>query len=678
MDQTFSQQSSRYFCTCQNEFIPASLLSDHLNLPSNHRISKVDPQTESSKDFQTSILNKIDALVKIQVQLQQSSFNITQAIIINTTFAMSKLDRLIKLYRDILSNPPQTLEMQDTEIVSTLNVHSSFNQAMISHFEQKIIAQRLTSNRKIEIIKSKILELFTKKSSIYWSIALFNSENFIVTGGVDGFIRVWDAKNYSQCHILKKHASCVFSLAIDLEDKIMLSGSMDCSVRLWDLNSMKHLHHFKGHTNYVMSVVILKNSIIGISGSSDNCFKVWNLKKKEIKSTFSVGFKVTQLFLFNNDKNLAVAGSGGLYFWTFEKNVKKMISKKTITAIAFSKDDQFFIIGNNKGCIQIWVLESFKMIFEDKKQDERIFRVDFSYNLLNFAASSEDKKMIIWDFSSKRVLQSLSFNNFVWDFKYFKDSDTLAIPDNVSVIFFKLKTNLREQRIIKKKLDYQAITISSNLQYMAYRTSKLVLFDLEKGTQISNRSFENSPCCFLKFTPDSDYLSLGFTFGEVHILKVSCLTQVSKFSMCRSKVRFLAFSTDSKFLASAFEENILIVFSTENKKVVYRETNIEVVSIAFCLNNERLVYSIENSIIVIDKNFKKIATLKIENDANFLFVKESNGTLLVTDYKSNWSVIDTATPKILFDKLTKIDLKNSRAKDPKLDLFMHNPKINFS
>ena len=89
-------------------------------------------------------------------------------------------------------------------------------------------------------------------------MAMLNSKDFILTGGYDGFIRVWRVKDRTQSYILKKHKLYVWSRAIDSEDNVLLSGSHDCSVRLWDINTMKHLHHFKGHSFPVKSVLIAK------------------------------------------------------------------------------------------------------------------------------------------------------------------------------------------------------------------------------------------------------------------------------------------------------------------------------------------------------------------------------------------------------------------------------------
>ena len=258
MDGEISRQASMYICTCQKIYIDQADLLEHLKLPLSHRICKVDPEKKSFYQFNKLILRKIDSITEVQAELQKSSVVLTQTIVNNTVLAFDKLHQLIRIYRKILLDPPRNLEVQNTEFVSTICIHKSLNQAMLDHFNQRIAVERFTVDEKIENIKSKVSELFKKRSGSFLCMAMLNSKDFIITGGYDGFIRVWRVKHRTQSYILKKHKDSVWSIAIDSVDNIMLSGSHDCSVRLWDINTMKHLHHFKGHSYPVYSVLIAK------------------------------------------------------------------------------------------------------------------------------------------------------------------------------------------------------------------------------------------------------------------------------------------------------------------------------------------------------------------------------------------------------------------------------------
>ena len=125
-------------------------------------------------------------------------------------------------------------------------------------------------------------------------------------------------------------------------------------------------------------------------------------------------------------------------------------------------------------------------------------------------------------------------------------------------------------------------------------------------------------------------MGCGFLSGVVQILKVPNLTQIHKLNLCQSSVNFLAFTINAKLVASVFSENMLIVKSMKNNKTVYVERNIKVKCAVFCLSNNSLVYSMSQSIVVIDKNYIKVAVLNNKSHADFLFLSRNNRTILVT------------------------------------------------
>ena len=469
MDENISQQDSKYFCECQNVYIPANLLSDHLSLPFNHKICKFQSKIRSSDEFNLSILRKIHSIIKVQAELQSSSINLTRAIIQNTALAITKLEQLIRIYKNILSNPPHNFEVQDTEYASAFGVENSLNEAMINHFNQNIVAQRSTVDGRIKMIKSKILKLFYKKSSSFFCMAMFSNEEIIVTGGLDGFIRVWNTKHGNQCHVLKKHKSPVYALAIDSGDSIMLSGSHDCSVILWDLKSTKHLKIFKGHESAVGSVLISKSSKVGFSGSLDGTVKIWDLENKEIKSTLPFNGNLKQIRLLDGDKMLAVCGKKGLEFWTIRNKEKREIANINITAFVFSNDESHFIIGTESGSIQIWTLEGYSLIDEKKQHNQQINKIAFTCDSQLFATCSNDKKVVIWNLKSRAVEHSHSYELNVTSVLFFKDSQKLAVCTlSPSLYFYNLKSKLNEKMIDMKIFHQNLISISEDFKFMAY------------------------------------------------------------------------------------------------------------------------------------------------------------------------------------------------------------------
>lgn len=60
-------------------------------------------------------------------------------------------------------------------------------------------------------------------------------QKFIVSGGVDGDVRVWEIRNRDLLCRLKEHTSRVNSLAIYADNRCALSCSRDRSILCWDL-----------------------------------------------------------------------------------------------------------------------------------------------------------------------------------------------------------------------------------------------------------------------------------------------------------------------------------------------------------------------------------------------------------------------------------------------------------
>ena len=71
----------------------------------------------------------------------------------------------------------------------------------------------------------------------------------IVTGSMDGAIRVWDAETGRQVEALK-HDRWVSGLTLSPDGRRILSCGFDDTVRLWDRESGRELHKLKGHGHF--------------------------------------------------------------------------------------------------------------------------------------------------------------------------------------------------------------------------------------------------------------------------------------------------------------------------------------------------------------------------------------------------------------------------------------------
>ena len=211
MDKSIISENSSYSCLICKVSVPQSLILAHISLYGNHRICK-NKQDLPKKDIQKLVCEKIEAITKIQAQIQQSSVTLTKSILLNTQTEMNKLNEIIRLYKNISLELPKNFK--ETEIISNFCDNSTLNKALVDHFQQKILEVSFATEKKTKAIKTQISKRLENNCDYFCSMIVANSEDFIITGGQSGFIRIWDVKNNTQSFVFKKFKASVYALAI--------------------------------------------------------------------------------------------------------------------------------------------------------------------------------------------------------------------------------------------------------------------------------------------------------------------------------------------------------------------------------------------------------------------------------------------------------------------------------
>ena len=97
--------------------------------------------------------------------------------------------------------------------------------------------------------------------------------------------------------MLEEHTNTVRCVTT-LPDGRIVSGSIDGTLRVWDLNTGECLWELEGHSNYVTSVTALPDGHIR-SGSDDCTFRVWDVNSGKCLAVIPVSeMDVTGMDLF--------------------------------------------------------------------------------------------------------------------------------------------------------------------------------------------------------------------------------------------------------------------------------------------------------------------------------------------------------------------------------------------
>jgi hypothetical protein len=92
---------------------------------------------------------------------------------------------------------------------------------------------------------------------------------FIVTGGEDQLVILWDAQTGAELRHFQGHTALVSSVAFSPDGRQVLTGSGDNTARLWDVETGREIRRFEGHAGWISSVAFSPDGKHVLTGSAD-------------------------------------------------------------------------------------------------------------------------------------------------------------------------------------------------------------------------------------------------------------------------------------------------------------------------------------------------------------------------------------------------------------------------
>lgn len=99
---------------------------------------------------------------------------------------------------------------------------------------------------------------------------------FVLTGGRDATLRLWDAATGREIRTFAGHNAGIQSLAFMPDGKRAVSSSADRTVRLWDIETGNELKVMTGHEDWVNRVAVSPDGKFIASVSADYSLRIWD------------------------------------------------------------------------------------------------------------------------------------------------------------------------------------------------------------------------------------------------------------------------------------------------------------------------------------------------------------------------------------------------------------------
>jgi len=108
------------------------------------------------------------------------------------------------------------------------------------------------------------------------AIAVSASGKYLVCGGMDERIRIFNVAENRNLGELTGHSGCVTCLEF-VGDQFVVSGSEDNNLGIWRVQDWLCVHILGGHKAAVTDIAVHPSGKLALSVSKDNTLKVWNL-----------------------------------------------------------------------------------------------------------------------------------------------------------------------------------------------------------------------------------------------------------------------------------------------------------------------------------------------------------------------------------------------------------------
>jgi len=140
------------------------------------------------------------------------------------------------------------------------------------------------------------------------------AHNRVISGSLDGTLRVWDVATGRTLATLHGHTDGVTALAA-LTDGRVVSGSLDGTLRVWDVATGRTLTTLHGHTGVVRAVAVLPDGRL-VSGSKDLTLRVWDAESgQNLATDYAHGSGVTALTVLPDGCVVSASEGNSLRMW---------------------------------------------------------------------------------------------------------------------------------------------------------------------------------------------------------------------------------------------------------------------------------------------------------------------------------------------------------------------------
>ncbi len=274
------------------------------------------------------------------------------------------------------------------DLINTIRTNSKLYGVKFNPKDNTIVAYGDSSIITIYSMNLQPLATIKSKNDEIKDIDISLDGKYLVSGGDDGYIEIWNLNSYKLIHRMRSKSDETFAVAFNSDASKVASGGEERVIDIWDAKSGRQIARLEGHQKSVTNISFIDFDRKIVSTAKDKNTKIWDVvKKRAIYSYLTPSNEYGEIKKAKSFDDYTISALTEVE--TAQGNSRRRNGPPVWKYTIKFKDNQ----GNT--------------LKEFNEHRGPITDIAVAYNRSYMASSSEDKTIRLWDLEKKKHITNI-------------------------------------------------------------------------------------------------------------------------------------------------------------------------------------------------------------------------------------------------------------------------------
>ncbi|XP_041774335.1 WD repeat-containing protein 61 [Anopheles merus] len=284
--------------------------------------------------------------------------------------------------------------------------------------------------------------------------SLAEYRDFIVTGGVDDTVKIWDVlpdrSKFKLRNTFTGHSLGVVSVDVSTSGEVIASSSLDSSLCIWKAETGQLMNQISVGPVDLWTVAFSPCDKYIISGSHEGKISLYSVETGKAEQVLDPqNGKFTLSIAYSPDGKYIASGAIDGIINIFDVAAGKVAQTleghaMSVRSLCFSPDSQMLLTASDDGHMKLYDVAHSDVVGTLSGHASWVLSVSFSGDGKNFASSSSDKTVKIWNVAERQCLHTFTEHaDQVWGVRYSPDSaNVISVSEDKCINMYDCPPNV--------------------------------------------------------------------------------------------------------------------------------------------------------------------------------------------------------------------------------------------